>query len=202
VVFTSDHGEEFYEHGGFDHSRTLFDELLLVPLAVWFPDGESAGTRTDLPVSLIDVVPTVMAAAGLSPDPTLPGSDLRALLAEPDEAPRVIAAETDPEGQGDVWAEVALRCTVMEDLKCIVSDGATDRFGQPVPAIRCFDLARDPGETTPLDGPRIADAVSRACMDSLSTLLPRDGQHDNAAITAPISEEARARLRALGYLGD
>ena len=202
IVFTSDHGEEFFEHGGFDHSRTLFDELLVVPLAVRFPDLGLAGTHTGVPASLVDVVPTVIAAAGLPPDSTLPGFDLRRLVENQFDNARVVAAETDPEGQKDVWAEVALRCAVVENIKCIVSDGATNRNGQPLPSIRCFDLDRDPEETTPLDGSLLAGNVETACIDSVAKLMPRSGHQGDEAESAEVSEEVRAKLRALGYLGN
>ena len=34
IVFTSDHGEEFWEHGGFEHGHTLYNEVLRVPLII------------------------------------------------------------------------------------------------------------------------------------------------------------------------
>lgn len=60
VVVTSDHGEEFLEHGGVLHSRTQYQELLHVPLIVRGP-GVPAGLRIATPVSLVDVAPTVLA---------------------------------------------------------------------------------------------------------------------------------------------
>lgn len=63
VVFFSDHGEEFWDHGGLEHGHTLFDELLHVPLVVKGP-GIEAGA-VDQPVSLLDVAPTVLDMLGL-----------------------------------------------------------------------------------------------------------------------------------------
>jgi len=64
VVIFSDHGEEFWEHDGFEHGHTLYDELLRVPLVVRAP-GVSAGT-SDAPVSLLDLAPTVLDLAGVA----------------------------------------------------------------------------------------------------------------------------------------
>lgn len=81
VVLLSDHGEEFLEHGGFGHGRTLYDEVLRVPLIVSVPG--SAPRRDRTPVTLADVGPTLLSLCGL---PGLPGAGGRPLLPEPAEA--------------------------------------------------------------------------------------------------------------------
>ena len=63
VVVLADHGEEFWDHGGFEHGHTLFDELLRVPLVV--KNGGVPAGRYDAPTSLLDVAPTIAAWAGL-----------------------------------------------------------------------------------------------------------------------------------------
>ncbi|MFT7669776.1 MAG: arylsulfatase A-like enzyme [Planctomycetota bacterium] len=69
VVLTSDHGEEFGEHGGYLHSRTLFNELLRVPLVIWAPDVKAAVTVSDLTQS-VDLLPTLLDLLELPPVPT------------------------------------------------------------------------------------------------------------------------------------
>jgi arylsulfatase A-like enzyme len=60
IIVTSDHGEEFFEHGGREHGR-LFTEHLHVPLMMRFPAGSGLAPRTvKSPVRLFDVLPTVM----------------------------------------------------------------------------------------------------------------------------------------------
>jgi arylsulfatase A-like enzyme/4-amino-4-deoxy-L-arabinose transferase-like glycosyltransferase len=76
VVVTADHGEEFLEHGSLMHSRTLYDELLHVPLLVRGA-GLPAGKRVREMVSLMDVAPTLLDWAGV---PAPPGLDGRSLL--------------------------------------------------------------------------------------------------------------------------
>ncbi len=63
VVVLADHGEEFWDHGGFEHGHTLYDELLRVPLVV--KNGGVAAGRYDAPTSLLDVAPTIAEWAGL-----------------------------------------------------------------------------------------------------------------------------------------
>ena len=71
VALTSDHGEEFLEHGALEHGHTLYQELLAVPLAI-----AGAGRSTqDGVAGLVDLAPTLLAAAGIPRD-GLPGRDL------------------------------------------------------------------------------------------------------------------------------
>ena len=70
VAVTSDHGEEFGEHGRFGHRETLYDEVLLIPLIVRFPAKIAPGTVVREQVRLIDVGPTLLG----SPARTRPGS--------------------------------------------------------------------------------------------------------------------------------
>jgi len=69
IVITSDHGEEFMEHGAFGHSGIryvshLYQELLRIPLVIWHPD--IGRKRIAHPVSSADIVPTILAANGYS----------------------------------------------------------------------------------------------------------------------------------------
>jgi arylsulfatase A-like enzyme len=76
VAVTADHGEEFLEHGDLSHARTLFDEILRVPLLLRIP-GVAART-VDAPVELIELAPTLLARLGVPPDPRMQGRDLLA----------------------------------------------------------------------------------------------------------------------------
>ncbi len=79
VIVTSDHGEEFLEHGGLMHSKTLYDEVLRVPLVVAGPDVRR-GARVPSMVSLLDVTPTILSLAGASGSRTFAGRSLRLFL--------------------------------------------------------------------------------------------------------------------------
>ena len=71
IVLTSDHGEEFREHGRVGwHSHSLYDELIRVPLVIWSPGVH--GGRFEEPVSLIDVFPTVQEVTVLDSPVVIP----------------------------------------------------------------------------------------------------------------------------------
>jgi arylsulfatase A-like enzyme len=66
VIFTSDHGEEFGEHGKYGvHSHTVYDELLLVPLIFYFPEKLPKGAVCDAQVQLVDIMPTILDLIGI-----------------------------------------------------------------------------------------------------------------------------------------
>lgn len=64
IIIISDHGEEFYEHGGFFHGGTLYDEQLLVPWIMQVPKGNPQVMKKQ--ANQIDVVPTILSILGIS----------------------------------------------------------------------------------------------------------------------------------------
>jgi hypothetical protein len=123
VVLFSDHGEEIWDHGSFEHGHTLYDELLRVPLIVSGP-GMTPGER-DQPASLLDITPTVLGLLGLSA-PT-DGVDLRNPTAA-----RTLGFGWTLYGP-DRWGALA------GTKKVVLGDGQR----------QVFDLAADPGEMAP-----------------------------------------------------
>jgi choline-sulfatase len=65
VVVTSDHGEEFQEHGSWGHGHSVYQELLAVPLMFRWPGVIPANTRIGPVVSTMDIGPTVLEASGV-----------------------------------------------------------------------------------------------------------------------------------------
>jgi hypothetical protein len=138
-VLTADHGEEFHEHGGWQHREDLMPEKLRIPLIVKFPGAAHGGLRLGGLASAVDIVPTVLRAVGLPVPDYLPGRDL---LASPD---------TGTTGRSvhfaEYWREVDF--VISEAHYSIVSE--TAQFIQAVPVTqdakatqRLFDLTADP----------------------------------------------------------
>jgi arylsulfatase A-like enzyme len=80
IVFMSDHGEEFFEHGGFAHGHTLYNELIHVPLLFSLPGRIPTGMRLRAMVRLVDIMPTVLSMLGIDTDARLEGRDLSPLF--------------------------------------------------------------------------------------------------------------------------
>jgi hypothetical protein len=97
VVFLADHGEEFLDHGLWLHGRSLFDELIRIPLVVKLPGSRGAGRRIAEQVQGVDVVPTVLEAMGVPLPSDLGGQPLQRTLAG-GAAPRPALAEISHRG--------------------------------------------------------------------------------------------------------
>ena len=98
VVLTADHGEELHDHGGWKHGETLYQEQVHVPLIVRWDGHVRAGARLGGTVRLVDLAPTLLAAAGAGAPEGAPwaGADLLPALAGEAPPPRLPAfAETD-----------------------------------------------------------------------------------------------------------
>lgn len=198
IILVSDHGEEFGEHGGVDHGRTLYEELLHVPLLVKFPNSWRRGERIAARVSTVDIAPTVMDLAGV-PEAIeeMDGVSLvQTIQDDPTVSPgRVLFAETSPGGTKERFADVFLSAAVRDDLKCIHSEGGIDKFFRRVPNTRVFDLRSDPGESSTGE---VSARREKECERMLSSRgeRPEGPQRPQEAVDT----ETEIRLRALGYL--
>jgi len=85
VVLFSDHGEEFWDHGGYEHNHTLYQELVKGTLWIRPPGGVDGPLTVGTPASLADIVPTVLDLVSL-PTEGLDGQSLAATWQEPHQA--------------------------------------------------------------------------------------------------------------------
>jgi arylsulfatase A-like enzyme len=185
VVFVADHGEEFKEHGGFGHGRTLYREQLHVPLIVRLPGRAGAGGRVEQPARQIDVLPTILAVLGLETPTSLPGTSLL------DGAGRPTAG-----GGGETVAETRLAA---DGAAALVDGWWKAILRQASGRVELYDLRRDPGEQN-----------DQSAEDPLRTGYARQRLLAVTAVTARASSPAtasrlvdpatRRRLEALGYL--
>jgi arylsulfatase A-like enzyme len=194
VVLAADHGEEFMRRGWIGHTRTLYDELLHVPLVMRLP-GRLRPRALDAPVSNLDVAPTVLELVGLEPDAEAQGISLVPYLAEgaPPLPERDLRAEVSfVAPRRDVREEqtVFLTALMRGDLK-LIHDLASGQFA-------LYDRAADPGERTDAfaSHPR-AEELRRALLAWEET---RAADGAPAAKLLEPSDAELERLRALGYV--
>lgn len=179
IVFVSDHGEEFYDHRGWIHGRTLYREVLQVPLVIRYP-AQHEGRREAAPVSHVDLMPTLLELAGLTGGPELRG---RSLLGHLDSS-RSVAAHLDLDGWGGF-------STVAQGRHAI----RHSRLGYTGPA-ELYDLEADVGEQRDLGG-ELGVSAGAMLEQSRREVLDDVGRYDSEA--AVIEDELRRRLEALGY---
>jgi arylsulfatase A-like enzyme len=89
-IVTTDHGEELFERGKYNHGHTMYPELTHIPLLIYYPDYLDGKRRSD-PVTLLDLAPTILDAAGLPVPETMEGESL--LNVPKGRSPRIIYIE-------------------------------------------------------------------------------------------------------------
>jgi arylsulfatase A-like enzyme len=154
IVFLADHGEEFLDHGKWLHGRSVFDELIRIPLVVKFPGRRDAGKRVAQQVQSVDVLPTVLVELGL-PAPEAPVIAGRPLQ------PVVEGGAPEP----PAVSEVSHRGFVAHGMRTS-RDKYVQRFS-PESDELYFDLRRDPKEqASVLDANRERARLLRAGVEA------------------------------------
>ncbi len=181
VVFTSDHGEALGEHGEHTHGYYIYESTVRVPLVFQMPGRVPTG-RSDQPVRLVDIAPTVLELTGLEPLPETDGVSLVPMLLGEDQPLPPTWIETQLPWRYFGWAP--LQAVRVDDWKYIDA---------PRPEI--YDLSTDPGEQQNLLN-READRAGWLREELVELAAASEGE--SAVVDDP---EVVARLRALGYVG-
>ena len=184
VVVTSDHGEEFLDHGDWEHGHTLYDELLRVPL-ILRQSGRLAPSRIDAAVGHVDLGPTLLSWCGLRACDSFQGRDLVGALAGAQVPPVPLLAF------GSFWGP-PLSSLREGDLQVI--EGAGGRH-------ELYRWTSDPAERTDLAAKERSQAErAQARLETVrgAELRSGSGPGPRASLTA---EQSR-QLAAVGYVGD
>ena len=230
VVLVADHGDEFFEHGGLGHRRTLFEEVLAVPLVLCMPGRLPGGVRIPASVSLTDVFGTVLDVAGIEPPRRTLSESLLPSLDDPDQdresLGRIVAQDETEETfevEGRKYDVACHRIRVLETWRHgplkLTRERRWLRAAQSLPPVlermarergeaqreeellRWIDLDEHPDERAEDHSADFSDPRVRAALRAF---------HDRhlelrAARRAPEydeqSEELLAALRGLGYVG-
>lgn len=193
LVVTSDHGEEFHDHDRFEHGHTVYEELIHVPLMVWGP-GVEAG-HYDVPVSIVDVMPTLLAAAGVAGDAEFAGESLSQVMAEGPATSRQSVLRFDR-------PLVAERTLYGDEKKALIRWPWKMIADIDDSAQVLFDLAVDPGEVDRRDPDDLDEQDRDRFLSMLAELQTMMLQADvgSRGQGASLSAETLRTLRNLGYL--
>lgn len=207
IILMSDHGEEFYEHKGWEHCHSMYDELIRVPIVLKFPENRFRGREIHAPAGVIDILPTLLKYHEISFDEDkidgislLPGikdnrcSD-REFLMSSVSVSRYIPA---------LPPKLAFR---FGDYKLIynfpISGNDLDFFKYPppeIPRFELFDLSHDPFETcnlAVLEGDRIKRFMPRI----LDIKKRIQGVIKNRVRShSKLEGDVQKKLETLGYL--
>lgn len=184
IVLTSDHGEEFWEHGAMGHGQSLYQELIGVPLLVKPPASWGAETPRTVEslVEIRQITPTILEAAGTSSPEGVTAQSLVPLILDSD--------DSQAAGDGYVVAESPEELAVRSGRWKLVAarDGTSYEL---------YDLAADPGETRNLAfDERRTLARLRGHLDEWEAGLRPPPDVDAEAM----DEETLEGLKALGYI--
>jgi arylsulfatase A-like enzyme len=178
IVFTSDHGEEFGEHGRVGwHSHSLFDELLRVPLIVKYPGNQRAGMAVEGLVRSLDIAPTILEVLGIAAP-----SDFQGVA---------LAERIDSDESGDAPAAIS---RMDRSARRDISSYRTARW--KLYRNQLFDLDVDPGEQwdTAVNHPDVVENLDRELEETVSARKPFE------EVQVVPDDSTLEELRALGYL--
>jgi arylsulfatase A-like enzyme len=135
IIVTADHGEQFLEHGGYSHGRTLYDELIHIPLLVVWQGKITPGKRAEQIVRHIDITPTILDLLGIEIPSAMMGKPLSSMLFSDDSPDRPALSQVDTSDE----KRDALR---VGRYKLIV----TTKAGQGSKKRELYDCQSDPQE--------------------------------------------------------
>jgi arylsulfatase A-like enzyme len=185
IVVTSDHGEAFGEHNLMQHAvRSVYEEEVHVPLLVKLP-GQQQPQQSAVPVSHVDIMPTVLGVAGSPPPGQLHGRRL--------DTPEQSARESvfsEAWALGDVQANPKLR-----GVRRAAYDGSSKLIAGSAGPVEFYDLANDPGETLNRYDPANPGMAALAArittwVAGIPKQLPKSAQPDKGTMN---------RIKSLGY---
>ena len=190
IILTSDHGEEFWDHGEWQHGQSLYNELVRAPLIVKLPGGRLREKTVDETVSNVSILPTILDLCEIDYAPeSLTVPSLAVLWREegskPASAPVFFGSVSDYEPREAV---------VFDHYKLIRS---LDRA-----SVMLFDLNEDPMDQRCLAvaRPEVVSAGMRL-LDARTTIREELGTHgDSAAENGTLDARLLEKLRSLGYL--
>jgi arylsulfatase A-like enzyme len=210
VVFMSDHGEEFQDHGRMWHGQSAYGELAHVPLMFRWPGHVPSGRRVDELVESIDIMPTMLDVSGLTHPRAIQGQSLVPLLgmigksaadwkrrpAITEKQPMREAADTpDPNHENEEsWQSFA------------INDGEWKLIHHTIrpaerPEYELFDARRDPLDQHDVAGehPDVVQRLSKA-LDGWHQMALASRVKPDAETTQKMSPEQLQKLRSLGYV--
>lgn len=200
IIITSDHGDEIYDHGGWQHSHTLYNELIRVPLIIKFPYQKFKGKRVSKNVRLIDIAPTVLDVLGFdSSEFKMDGKTLISVMKGKEKEERKCFSEIyyDPE-KPHILQRISL---VYGNYKLIVNQIIPEWkkfFDYPPPPqypFELYNLRNDPHEKNNLY--REDSKIAKEMLEMIKEYKKKTPPKVEKGI---IDEELKSKLKALGYI--
>jgi len=201
-ILTSDHGEEFFDHGGTCHAYSLYNELLHVPLLIYAPGLLPEGKRITNPVMTIDIYPTLLEMLDIAVPEGIKGKSLLPLINEdPSWDDRPVYAENTEDPGGRLMGSGAgvTKTIIVKPWKLIINFKSPSDMNKP--KYELFNLDSDPGEKKNLAKihPSLVRQFEDKIMHWASSMIVNSGKSDEE-IEENVDPEIIEQLKKLGYI--
>jgi arylsulfatase A-like enzyme len=186
ILFMSDHGEEFWDHGSVLHGYTLYEEQLRVPMFIYDPRRDAA-MRIEAITRHIDLLPTILEILGVEVKTAAQGRSL---------VPWMNGIESSS-AVGPVYAQVSLRAVKTVKLESFMKEGWKIIINYlPAKSLELYHLAHDPREADNLAAgdDNMRNRLLREIMEFRKSLP------ETKAGKVDLTDEEIKRLRSLGYI--
>lgn len=191
IVVTSDHGEEFNQHGSWGHGHSIYQELLNVPLAFRWPGVTDGGRRIPEVVSTMDIAPTVLDALGVEVPEEFEGQSLSDYL------------------RGGRRSGPAVAFSDYQDIRRVITGGGWKFLIRGNLTYAMFNLEEDPLERNEINDPSAHPIAMRYLRILLGQMLGAPNRsewiHGSGEAVEHVQEETMTeelcrQLVALGYM--
>ena len=195
VVVTSDHGEEFMEHGRMDHFLTVYQEVLRVPL-ILRGQGIPSGLKVDTPVSIIDIAPTLLAAAGIPAPEEIDGLNLKPLMEEPSR-PEFAERFLYGEAAGGLSYELMMK-NIYPVYRSVRKGSYKLIYDSKLDHAWLYDLSADPYEQNDIRSEHLE--IAQLLLDEMESRYSDFTPTPTSKNQVDLESDELERLRALGYI--
>ncbi|MBI5376474.1 MAG: sulfatase [Candidatus Schekmanbacteria bacterium] len=187
IIFTSDHGDEFLEHGYKGHEHSLYDELIHVPLIVKLPDVKFKAKKIDTTVETIDISPTILNLVGIGSLNDFRGESILPLISGVGEYTNSKAISETSKGFYGEYKSIEI-----DKVKYIVRSDKKNEL---------YDLKTDPTEKKNIYKEQ-SELGKHFESEIYKHLYHRNSADDSkkALINNKINKETSEQLKTLGYI--
>jgi arylsulfatase A-like enzyme len=189
AALTADHGEEFWDHGHFEHGHDYYREVTWVPLVFWGAGAIPAGRTVDTVVGLVDVAPTLVELAGLP-----------AMVPQaPDEGRSLAGLWRTGGGTPTLAAPARFSGGNLYGLPAVLVEHEQWRFLLRANGVQeLYDVLRDPQErhNVAFEHPELGERYRRVLEPQLAALM----HTAEGAAAQKLTPEQLEALKALGYV--